>query len=89
MRATTKGISSVRGAVGFQLASARTFGSDTRLPSQLRRTDSSTSRMDTGSRETGAHAGLFQLRQRHTTPPAGHCPGQSSAACQIDPVLCS
>ena len=53
MRATTKGISAVRVSVGFQLASSRTFVAWTFLPSQLRRTDSSTRRMETGSRETG------------------------------------
>src|SRR5579859_7999064 len=53
MRATMKGISSVRTAFGCQLASARTLCSVTFLPSQLRRTDSSTSRMETGRRETG------------------------------------
>ena len=53
MRATTNGISSVRVSLGFQLASARTAASLTRLPSQLRRTDSSTRRMETGSLEIG------------------------------------
>jgi hypothetical protein len=52
MRATTNGISSVRGSFGFQLASARTFCSVTFWPSQLRSTDSSTSRIETGSFET-------------------------------------
>ena len=51
MRATTNGISSVRSAFGFQLARARTSSSVTRLPSQLRSTDSSTMRMETGRRE--------------------------------------
>ena len=68
MRATTNGISSVRRAFGFQLASARTFCSVTRLPSQLRRTDSRTRRMETGSLDTGPDAGLFQLRQRVKSP---------------------
>jgi hypothetical protein len=52
IRATTKGTSSVRSAFGCQLASARTAASCTRLPSQLRSKDSSTSRIDTGRRET-------------------------------------
>jgi hypothetical protein len=52
IRATTNGISSVRGALGFQFANSRTFCSETRLPSQLRSTDSSTSRIETGSRDT-------------------------------------
>jgi hypothetical protein len=51
-RATTKGISSVRGAVGFQFASSATCSDVTFLPSQLRSTLSSTMRMDTGSRDT-------------------------------------
>ena len=58
MRATTNGISSVRSAFGFQLASARTAASVTLLPSQLRSTDSSTSRMETGSLETGPSPAL-------------------------------
>ena len=41
----------VRSLVGFQLASSRTCSSVTFLPSQLRSTDSSTMRMETGSRE--------------------------------------
>src|SRR5512143_1327189 len=51
-RATTNGISSVRVAVGLQFASRRTWSAVTFLPSQLRSTDSSTIRIDTGSRET-------------------------------------
>ena len=51
-RATTNGISSVRAAVGAQLASCRTCSSATFLPSQLRSTLSSTMRIDTGSRDT-------------------------------------
>src|SRR4051812_46841347 len=49
-RATTKGISSVRGALAFQFATSRTCSGVTRRPSQLRSTDSSTMRIDTGSR---------------------------------------
>src|SRR5882724_2759677 len=48
-RATTNGISSVRSAVGCQLASCSTCSGATLLPSQLRSTDSSTMRSDTGS----------------------------------------
>ena len=51
MRATTKGISSVRGALAPQLANSRIACSATRLPSQLRSSDSSTSRIETGRRE--------------------------------------
>ncbi len=51
MRATTNGISAVRSASGRQPASSRTCSSVTFLPSQLRSTDSSTMRIDTGSRE--------------------------------------
>ena len=51
-RETTKGISSVRSAFGNQLASWRTWSALTFLPSQLRSTDSSTIRMDTGRRDT-------------------------------------
>ncbi len=50
-RATTKGISSLRGATGFQLASSRMCDSATFLPSQLRSTLSSTMRTETGRRE--------------------------------------
>ena len=53
MRATTNGISAVRVPVGCQLASSFTFASLTFLPSQLRRTASSTMRMETGSFEIG------------------------------------
>ncbi len=49
-RATTKGISSLRVALGCQLASCATCSGRTFLPSQLRSTDSSTMRIDTGSR---------------------------------------
>ena len=49
-RATTKGISSLRGAFGCQLASFSTCSAATFLPSQLRSTLSSTMRIDTGSR---------------------------------------
>ena len=73
MRATTNGISSVRGATGFQFASARTFCSDTRLPSQLRNTDSSTRRMDTGNRETGP------------TPDSSSCGSAYSVPCRPFP----
>ncbi len=51
-RATTNGISSVRSPVGLQLATWRTCSSATFLPSQLRSTDSSTIRIDTGRRDT-------------------------------------
>ena len=51
-RATMKGISSTRGAFGFQLASCLTCSSVTFLPSQLRSTASSTIRIDTGRRDT-------------------------------------
>jgi hypothetical protein len=51
-RATMNGISSTRSAFGCQLASWRTCSSVTFLPSQLRSTDSSTMRSDTGSRAT-------------------------------------
>ena len=53
IRATTKGISSFAGFVAFQFASVSTSFRRTFLPSQFRRTDSSTMRMLTGSRETG------------------------------------
>ena len=43
----------VRSATGCQLARARTFASETFFPSQLRSTDFSTRRMDTGSFEIG------------------------------------
>jgi hypothetical protein len=53
MRATTKGISPVRSALGCQFASSFTMLSGILFPSQLRRTDSSTSRIETGSLEIG------------------------------------
>src|SRR5687768_16292300 len=49
MRASTNGISSVRFAFGFQTERSCTCPSVTFLPSQLRSTDSSTMRIDTGS----------------------------------------
>ncbi len=52
MRASTKGISSVRAAVALQPASCFTCSSLTFLPSTLRSTDSSTMRIETGSRFT-------------------------------------
>ncbi len=51
-RETTKGISSVRSARGCQAQSARTSFSWTRMPSRFRTSDSSTTRIETGSRET-------------------------------------
>src|SRR3989344_3914982 len=51
-RATTKGISSVRMAWGCQLASWATCSGVTFWPSQLRSTDSSTMRTETGRRLT-------------------------------------
>jgi hypothetical protein len=53
IRATMKGISSVRPAFGCQVASSLTFFSVTFFPSQLRSTASRTSRIETGSFETG------------------------------------
>ena len=49
-RATTKGISFVRSALGFHFASCFTCSSVTFFPSQLRKTDSSTTRIETGKR---------------------------------------
>jgi hypothetical protein len=63
-RATTNGISSGAAPVGGQLASCCTCSSVTFLPSQLRSTLSSTMRIDTGSRETAADAGLLERGQR-------------------------
>jgi len=51
-RATTKGISAVRGALGFHRASSATCSGVTFWPSQLRSTLSSTMRRLTGSRFT-------------------------------------
>ena len=53
MRATTKGISSLIGFFAFQFARLRTSSSLTFFPSQFRKTDSSTMRMECGSREIG------------------------------------
>ena len=51
-RVTTKGISSTRSAFGAQLASSSTCCGVTFWPSQLRSTDSSTMRIETGSLST-------------------------------------
>src|SRR5689334_19048613 len=51
-RVTTKGTSSVRSALGAQLASCSTCSAVTFWPSQLRSTDSSTMRIETGSLAT-------------------------------------
>src|SRR5512143_3400259 len=51
-RATVKGISSVRSALGFQPASCLTCSGVTLTPSQFLSTDSSTMRIETGSRDT-------------------------------------
>src|SRR5947209_676339 len=53
IRATTNGISSFAGDFAFQFASVSTSLRRTFFPSQFRRTDSSTIRMLTGSREIG------------------------------------
>ena len=53
MRATTKGISSVRGALGCQLARRRICSVVIFLPSRLRNTDSNTTRIETGRRDMG------------------------------------
>ena len=68
MRATTKGISSVRGAFGCQLASWRTCASETFLPSQLRKTDSSTMRIDTGRREIFPMAAASSAGSEYSVP---------------------
>ncbi|CFN64362.1 Uncharacterised protein [Bordetella pertussis] len=57
-RATTKGISSSRLALACQLANWRTCSCVTLAPSQLRSTDSSTMRMDTGKRCTSTPRAL-------------------------------
>ena len=62
-RATTNGISSVRAAFGFQLASCATCSSVTFLPSQLRSTDSSTMRMR-DRQALDVREALRELRQR-------------------------
>ena len=51
-RATRKGISALRSAVGCQVASCVTCSAVTLRPSQLRSTLSSTMRSDTGRRRT-------------------------------------
>src|SRR5205085_9668341 len=53
IRATTNGISSFAGDFAFQFARVSTSFRRTFFPSQFRRTDSSTIRMLTGSREIG------------------------------------
>ena len=52
IRATMKGISAVRSALGTHCANSWMFFSLTFLPSQFRSTASRTSRIDTGSLET-------------------------------------
>ena len=68
MRATTNGISSVRGAFGFQLASARTFCFGDPLAVAIAQ-DGFQHQPD-GHRQPGdrADAGLFQRRQRIKFP---------------------
>src|SRR5687767_8393233 len=68
MRASTKGISSVRGATAFQPASSRTCASVTFLPSQLRSTDSSTMRIETGSRSTLTLSALPRAGSEYSLP---------------------
>src|SRR5215217_2243453 len=67
-RATTNGISSVRSAVGPQLASCFTCSSVTFLPSQLRSTDSSTTRIDTGRREILAPRACSSAGREYSLP---------------------
>ena len=73
MRATTNGISSVRGATGFQLARLRTWSSVTFLPSQLRSTDSSTIRMETGRRSIGTLSALPSAGSEYNCPCLNFC----------------
>ena len=68
IRATTKGISSLRAALGFQPASWRTCCSVTFLPSQLRSTDSSTIRMETGRREIFPTPAFSSARREYNLP---------------------
>ncbi len=59
-RVTTKGISSTRSALGAQWASCSTCSAETFCPSQLRSTDSSTMRIETGRRvDVGVLLGQF------------------------------
>src|SRR5450830_1122810 len=67
-RATTKGISSVRSAVAPQLATCFTCSSVTFLPSQLRSTDSSTTRIDTGRREILAPRACSSAGSEYSLP---------------------
>ena len=69
-RATVKGISSVRAAFGFQLASCLTCSGVTLMPSQWRSTDSSTTRSDTGKRATDmpSAASSFFSEAKRTVP---------------------
>src|SRR4051812_40520507 len=64
-RVTTKGISSVRSAFGAQWASSSTCLGETFWPSQLRSTDSSTMRIDTGSRSIVGYCLASSFRDQY------------------------
>src|SRR3954465_10523867 len=83
MRASTNGISSVRGATAFQPASCRTCSSVTFLPSQLRRTDSRTIRMETGNRSIGRLSFLDSAGSEKSLPCLNVC-SVSSNLCGIE-----
>src|SRR2546427_4350459 len=71
-RDTTKGLSSTRWAWGFPFASGSTCARVTLLPSQLRSTDSSTMRSDTGNRRTCGYCLASSGREKNLPflPPA-------------------
>src|SRR5437764_8351906 len=69
MRATTNGISSFAGDFAFQRASVSTSFRRTFFPSQFRRTDSSTIRMLTGSREIGPTPCSSRAGNEKSDPP--------------------
>src|SRR5262249_41196872 len=85
MRATRKGISSARAALGFQAAKARTLCSDTLRPSQLRSTDSKTRRIETGKREIGPKPAFSRAGSEENRP----CrPSPKSKLCSESKRLC-
>ena len=74
-----------RGAIGAQLASLRTCCSVTFLPSQLRSTDSSTMRIETGRREILPTPALLERRQRIES--AGSARGEAQLLLRVEQIV--
>src|SRR5690606_3449080 len=73
MRATTNGISVERSASARQPARLRTWASVTRLSSQLRTRDSSTTRSETGRRDTRPSPACSSTERSWKRPLAPGC----------------